>query len=448
MARTVSYNDCLGSRANPLSFTNFRIVDLRNGQSQYLSTIKQLMDALPKTEDPSPRFALQGHIARPGQKRLRRSMRAVIWWLLPSDGIFRRASNSLRYFLTRQGQRVVLQRGDVAYPPYNSHFNWVFDPAPPPSRDHGDLTSPAPSRDHGIQPSGKENTPPQNTPRKLPRKLRPRRRKEKQPGSTANHNSPIWKAGRETQCEPAANQNSPSWEAGREMQPGSMTNHNLPSREPGNQPGTSGSPRSAMRAPVKHPLTIQRSHLSQPPMMTANHNSGHRFDPDHPESGRLYKPAGSSIQQDSALRSRRDSFSGFDLSSPTLQRSHRESFSGSPAGQLHKRVSLTDPTREARIAGGLRPGPVQPHPRAACPDTGLAIDAAPPEAAAVSLAERSPTVLDIPETGQTETTRCPEPSHRLGSRSPRRHSRKRPRNRSSALHRPKKCPSHPGRWCE
>ena len=323
-----------------------------------------------------------------------------------------------------------------------------FDPAPPPSRDHGDLTSPAPSRDHGIQPSGKENTPPQNAPRKLPRKLRPRRRREKQPGSTANHNSPSWKAGREMQCEPAANPNSPSWEAGRETQPGSTTNYNSPPREAGNQPGTSGSTRSAMRAPVKHPLTFLHPQHPQHPRLTANHNSGRRFDPDHSEFGRLFKPARSSIQQDSAIRSRRDSFSGSGLSSPALQQSHRDSFSGSPAGHLNKSVSLTDPTREERIAGGLRPGPVQPHPRAACPDTRLEIDAAPPEAAAVSRAERPPTVLDIPETGRLETTRCPEPSHRRGSRSPRRHSRKRPRNPSSALYRPKKRPPHPGHWCE
>ena len=31
---TVTYNECLCSRANPLSFTNLLIVDLRNGQSQ------------------------------------------------------------------------------------------------------------------------------------------------------------------------------------------------------------------------------------------------------------------------------------------------------------------------------------------------------------------------------------------------------------------------------
>ena len=414
---TFSYNKCLGSRATSVSFANLRIVDLRNGQSQYLSTIKQLMDALPKTVDPSSRFALQGHIARPGQKRLRLSMRAAIWFLLPSDGTFRRSSTSLQYFLTRQGRRVVLRGGDVAYPPWNSHINWIPDPASPPSRDHGNLNFPSPSRHHGTQDTpppfrdhGKENLPPQDAPRKLPRKLRPRRRKEKQSGPAANHNSP--------------------------------------SRETGSRPGTGRSPRSAMRAPVKHPG------------LTANQNSGRQFDPDHPESGRLYKPARSGIPQDSTIRSCRDSFSGSGLSSPALQRSHRDSFSGSPAGLtrnapltgtpsgLTKKVSLTDPVRRGKIAGGLRPGPVQSHPRAACPDTRLEIDAALPEAAAVSRAERPPTVLDTPESGQLEPARRPESPHRRGSRSPRRHPRKRPRNHSSALYRPRKRPSHPGRWCE
>ena len=67
---TVTFNECLGSRANSMLFANLRMVDLRNGQSQYLSTVEQLVDALPKTEDSSSCFALQGHIARPGQKRL------------------------------------------------------------------------------------------------------------------------------------------------------------------------------------------------------------------------------------------------------------------------------------------------------------------------------------------------------------------------------------------
>ena len=83
-------------------------------------------------------------------------------------------------------------------------------------------------------------------------------------------------------------------------------------------------------------------------------------------------------------------------------------FSESPSGQLNKEISLTDSKREARIAGGSRPGIVYPLPRAARPDTRLEVDAAPPEAAALSRAERPPTVLDIPETGRLEDTRCPE----------------------------------------
>ena len=89
---TVPYNQCLGARTDRLSFANLYLEDLKNGQSQYLSTMKQLVDALPKTENPTSRFALWGHIARPGQKRLRHSMRAAMWWLLPSDGEFRRSS--------------------------------------------------------------------------------------------------------------------------------------------------------------------------------------------------------------------------------------------------------------------------------------------------------------------------------------------------------------------
>ena len=165
--------------------------------------------------------------------------------------------------------------------------------------------------------------PPQGMPSKLPWKLRPRRRKEKQSGPTANHNSP-------------------SREAGKKKQSGPTANHNSPSREAGNQRGTSGSTGSVMRAPVKHPLSFLRPYHPQHPRLTANHNSGRRFDPDHSESGRLFKLARSSIQQDSALRSRQDSFSGSGLSSPALQRSHRESFFGSPSG-LTRNISLTDP---------------------------------------------------------------------------------------------------------
>ena len=57
---TVPYNQCLGARTDRLSFSSLYLEDLKNGQSQYLSSMKQLVDALPKTENPSSRFALRG----------------------------------------------------------------------------------------------------------------------------------------------------------------------------------------------------------------------------------------------------------------------------------------------------------------------------------------------------------------------------------------------------
>ena len=44
---TVSYNDSMGPKENPLSFASLCLVDLCNGHNQYLSTLKQLRDALP-----------------------------------------------------------------------------------------------------------------------------------------------------------------------------------------------------------------------------------------------------------------------------------------------------------------------------------------------------------------------------------------------------------------
>ena len=199
--------------------------------------------------------------------------------------------------------------------------------------------------------------------------------------------------------------------------------------------------------PVEHPRIFLRPQHPQPPRFWTNHNSERRFDPDHPEFRGVYKPAQPSIQQDYTNRFRRDSFSGSGLSSPALQRIPQDSFSGSPPWHLNKKL-LTGPQREERIAGGSRPGLVFPLPCAACPDTRLDLDAAPPEAAALNRAERPPTILDIPETGRLENTHCPEPSQRRGSRSPRRHSCKRPRNCSSAVYRPKKRSPHRGHWCE
>ena len=141
---------------------------------------------------------------------------------------------------------------------------------------------------------------------------------------------------------------------------------------------------------------------------------------------------------------REKNFSGFGLSSrPALQQPPTNPCSGSPSRQ-----HLTDPTREAREAGRHRPGIVYPLPSATRPDMRLSIDAAPPEAAVLRHGERPPTVVGIPEPGRFRGTRLTGPSQPRGSRSPRRQSRKRPRNRSSEVYRPRKCSPYRGHWCE
>ena len=121
----------------------------------------------------------------------------------------------------------------MTLPPWERYLNWVPDIAPPPSRDHC-KDPPTPSRDYD-----KENLPPHEEPRNFPRKIRPRRRQEK---------------------------------------------HHVPSSS---QPGPSRSPGSAMRAPVKHPLTSQRPQHPQPPSPAANHNSSRAYLPDHHASSRI-----------------------------------------------------------------------------------------------------------------------------------------------------------------
>ena len=316
----------------------------------------------------------------------------------------------------------------MTLPLLDSYLNWVADPMPPSTRCLDDLTSPA----------SLENTPTVDSSRKLPRRLRPRRCRGKQSASSANEDSASRLADPATPLGPSANENSASSAV---TQPRSTANRN--SLFSGSQPGTSRPPRSALK---KHPQTFQPSQYPQHPRSTTNENAERRPRLDHPEIQGVYKPAQHSIRQDTLTSIHRDSFSGSGLSSPALQQPHRDSFFELPSGELNEK-SLTD-SREERIARGKRPGIVYPLPRAARPDTLLMIDAALPEAAALHRTERPPTMVDIPEPRQLEETRCPGPSQPRGSRSPRRQSSKRPRNRSSGVFRPKKRSSHRDHWCE
>ena len=174
----------------------------------------------------------------------------------------------------------------VTLPPWERYLNWVPDHGPPPTRYHGDLTSPAPSEDQ-------ENTPPQDASRKLPRRLRPRRRKEKQPGSSTNGNPASRVAGSVTQLGSPVNRNSALSGSSTATRPRSVANENSPL--PGNRPGASRSSRST---PVEHPWTFLHPQYPQHPRLSTNHNSERRFDPNHPEFRGVYKPAQPSIQQD------------------------------------------------------------------------------------------------------------------------------------------------------
>ena len=108
-------------------------------------------------------------------------MRATLWWLLPSDGDFRQASNGLHYHLARQGRRVVLRGGDVTQPMYESRMNWVHDHEPPASRCPMENIDDAPTAAITSESPGAPYTPPQ------PKKSRRRRRRKNH--CSANQNS-------------------------------------------------------------------------------------------------------------------------------------------------------------------------------------------------------------------------------------------------------------------
>ena len=134
MARTyplsLDFNQCLGLKEDPYSFSSVHLEDLHSGEAEYLVTVQQLVNAIPKTLDPASRFALRGQVTPTGHQRLCHSMRAALWWLLPSDGNFRQAPNGIHYYLACQGRCVVLRRVDVTQTLFGSRMNWIYDPAP------------------------------------------------------------------------------------------------------------------------------------------------------------------------------------------------------------------------------------------------------------------------------------------------------------------------------
>ena len=172
-----------------------------------------------------------------------------------------------------------------------------------------------------------------------------------------------------------------------------------------------------MSASVKHPQPPQLPQHPQPPRSAANHNSARPSLLDQAELGRLYKPACSSLSKESTNRSRRDYFSGSNLSFNCSQRSHRDYFSGSPCRALNKNWLLTDPLKQASSVASIAvresSDPAQTPPRTALPAVALDVGAEQPEAAVTSRiprAERPPVVLEIPSSSPepSEPRRCPD----------------------------------------
>ena len=187
---------------------------------------------------------------------------------------------------------------------------------------------------------------------------------------------------------------------------------------------------------MEHHYSFHSSHLTQPPIPTANENSELSFGLDRCGFSGLYKLAQSNPRQDLTATLSRVNSSGFGLSSPAPKQPYTKPFSELPSG-----LKVTSPLREAREAYGERPGIVYPLPHATRPDTKLAIDAATlPESAALSRQSRPPTVLDLEEETREKENQPPSQS--------RRQPRKRRRNRSTGVYRPSKRSSPRGRWCE
>ena len=423
---SLAFNQCLGSKEDPYAFSGVHLADLRSGRMEHLVTVQQLADAIPKTVDPASRFALRGQVTPTGHQRLPHSLKAALWWLLPSDGEFQRAPNGAHYYLARQGQRVVLRGGDVTQTLFGSRMNWIYDPAPSAPRRatvHSSNT-PVHSRDTPVLTSDTQvsaiatrtsSGAPLTSP--LPRKCRQRRRRRAR--RSANRNSAPHSAAPVTPDERWANHNAGI--------PGA-TKH---------QPEASN-PTQMKRTAVYSGPSIHSHPFTQPPISATNRNSAFHLGLERCKIPGLYKPAFPDLRQDLTAGTLGVNNSGSSLSSPPHLHPYTKPFSGRPA-----RPYMTCPTREAGEALRERSGNVYPLlPHAQRPDTSVAIDTALPEAAAVGRQALPPTVVDIGTTSQPQ----PQPStRRRASRKP---SRKRRRNLSTGVFRPpKRSPPH-GHWCD
>ena len=403
----LKYGQCLGHKKDPYSFCSLVLEHLHSGRKEYLADIQQLVDALPRSLDPGSRLSLKAQVTPPGQQHLPHSIRAALWWFLPSDGEFQRAPSGTQYYLACQGRRVVLRRGDVTQAGFGSHINWIYDPAPPTPRRatlHSSKSSVSiPSKSvrshkkpvsvhnkHGDQASaiatrGSSAAPLSPAP---PKKCRIRRRRQAR--RAANRNSGNISAAPLTPDARWANERAAGQVGETQTQP------------------EDSDPTSTRRTALYPPSRIVSD-------SSANENSPFQLGLESSRIPGLYKPAVPDQQQDTPARTSRVKNSGSVTSSPPYLLPYIKPFSGRPTGS-----SMTGPTREAGET--LRSGSVIVYPllpRAHRQNTNVTVDAAHPEPAAFQRQDLPPTVVEIGSPSQPQT---PPASSRRASRKP---SRKR-----------------------
>ena len=320
----------------------------------------------------------------------------------------------------------------ITEPYYDSRLNWVHDPAKPPSRrleqtntvprsdssgnshipvprnildpissaSHDNISS-APRPDNSVYSRSQRVPRHKDSENKMsaiatrgplavspspapPKKCRIRRRRQAQ--RTANRNAGIIPAAPLTKDERWANQSTAGHAGATHTQPedSDLT--------------------STMRTAVYPPSRIVGNSWT-------NENSPFQIGLESSRILGLYKPAVPDPQQDTQARTFRVKNSGSGTSSPPY---------------LLPRAGIVYPLL----------------PRAHRPDTSVTVDAALPEPAAFQRQIQPPTVVDIGSPVQPQTSSAPR---RRSSRKP---SRKRRRNRSTAIFRPAKRSPPRGHWCD
>ena len=395
------------------------------------------------------------------------SLRTALWWLLPKDGNFRRASEGVHYYLARQGRRVILRGGNVTSPLHESRLLWLHDPRP---KQSPRSTPRSPARKENQKPVPRNNNP--SVPRSNNNPLVPRNNnnplvprnnpvidssdaRARAPldniASTTWYNTSLSHSRvpdiRSSVCNPVPRNTMQKDEGtiterkitvqpsrpskkkrtnpkrrerrARErregveafihearMRSGDVSSSSVPDRL--TQPGLLHSdPISAMRPAVYSPDTLVGS-------PAANDNSPFHLDQDLGESAGLlpglYKPAVPDPQHHTWANSSAVTNAEIGPPSPT------RTLAANSAG---------DRTRTGIIY------PLQPRSRR--PDVCIQVEAALPEPAALLRPDpRQPT--------REASTSLPRTSRRL--------SRKRRRNRSSAIYRPAKRSPPRGHWCD